>query len=117
MSATTYRNGIRRREHKERAQPTARAHLGLLEKHKDYVKRAKNFHEKEARIKNLRYKAENRNPDEFYFKMYNEKTKGGVHDAKNANADMSADELKLLKSQDRSYLRTVRRKEERVSVC
>jgi hypothetical protein len=55
---------------KERSQPARRAKLGLLEKHKDYVKRARNWHAKEDRLKALAAKAEMRNPDEFYFKMH-----------------------------------------------
>jgi hypothetical protein len=77
MSATAFKNAVRRREHYERSQPAARGKLGLLEKHKDYVKRAKNFHEKEKRIEALRRKAEFRNPDEFYFKMTSTATKVG----------------------------------------
>lgn len=57
------------REHRERSQPERRQKWGLLEKHKDYVIRAKNYHSKQDRLKKLREKALNRNPDEFYFKM------------------------------------------------
>ena len=60
-----------RREHQERSQPKARKRLGLLEKHKDYVQRARNFNTKEKRIKIMKLKAALRNPDEFYFKMKN----------------------------------------------
>ena len=60
---------IFRGKKKERSQPARRQKLGLLEKHKDYVVRARNFHAKEDRIKALQAKAEMRNPDEFYFKM------------------------------------------------
>eukprot|EP01046_Picozoa_sp_COSAG06_P070133 COSAG06_NODE_19466_length_843_cov_0.902439_1_plen_138_part_01 len=41
---------IFRGKKKERSQPSKRAKLGLLEKHKDYVERARNFHAKEKRI-------------------------------------------------------------------
>ena len=64
-----------RPEHKERSQPAHRKRFGLLEKHKDYVVRAKNYHFKEKRLQALKEKAEFRNPDEFYFKMLNSKTK------------------------------------------
>ena len=63
------RNAVFRREHQERSQPASRQKFGLLEKHKDYVQRAKNFNEKERRIKSLKLKAALRNPDEFYYKM------------------------------------------------
>ena len=75
MSSTAFKNAVRRREHYERSQPNARKKYGLLEKHKDYVKRARNYHDKEKRIHVLREKAANRNPDEFYFKMNSQATK------------------------------------------
>ena len=64
-----------RREHRERAQPRGREHLGLLEKHKDYKERSRNFHSKQARLTTLRRKAKERNPDEFYFGMQSSKSK------------------------------------------
>lgn len=69
------RKAIRRRIHKERAQPAHRRKLGLLEKHKDYKLRSRDYHRKEDAIKELRRKAAARNPDEFYFAMHKEKTK------------------------------------------
>ena len=74
MSATAFKNAVQRRDHKERAQPASRERYGLLEKHKDYVARARNFHAKEDRLAELRRKAEFRNPDEFYHKMLRKKT-------------------------------------------
>jgi hypothetical protein len=47
----------------------------VLEKHKDYVLRAKDYHSKQERLKAFREKAYFKNPDEFYFKMINSKTK------------------------------------------
>ncbi|RWV92076.1 hypothetical protein GW17_00045588 [Ensete ventricosum] len=51
---SSLRNAIPRRTHKERAQPYVnflqfqeRKRFGLLEKHKDYVLRARAFHQKE----------------------------------------------------------------------
>ena|SRR6185369_5292565 len=72
---STLRNAVHRRDHKERAQPLAREKRGLLEKHKDYVLRAKDYNFKQKRLKSLKEKALFRNPDEFYFKMINARTK------------------------------------------
>jgi len=77
---------VHRRTHKERAQPEERAKrgAGLLEKHKDYVVRARNYNEKQRRLKTLMEKARFRNPDEFYFKMVNSRTKASHHASKHA---------------------------------
>ena len=72
---SSLRNAIQRRNHKEREQPRSRQKYGILEKHKDYVLRAKDYHSKQDRLKAFREKAYFRNPDEFYFKMINSKTK------------------------------------------
>lgn len=93
--------------HRERAQPSQRKHFGLLEKHKDYVLRAKDYHRKQDHLKLLREKASNRNPDEFYFKMVNTKTSNGVH-VVNDKITYSADQLKIMKSQDLNYARMKR---------
>ena len=113
MSSRAFRSVIKRREHLERHQPEARARFGLLEKHKDYVARAKNFHSKEARLKALRAKAANRNPDEFYFKMLSTKTKGGVFVGESERGRMSADMLAVLQTQDRGYVATAKAAEDR----
>jgi U3 small nucleolar RNA-associated protein 11 len=71
---SSLKNSAPRREHRERSQPLARRKFGLLEKHKDYVLRAKDYHRKQDTIKAFKEKARFRNPDEFYFKMVNSKT-------------------------------------------
>mmetsp|Transcript_16115 Transcript_16115/g.22253 ORF Transcript_16115/g.22253 Transcript_16115/m.22253 type:complete len:257 (+) Transcript_16115:219-989(+) len=102
--SSTLRNSIKRKTHKERSQPLARKKFGHLERHKDYVLRAQDFHKKEKTIKTLREKAEFRNPDEFYFAMQNSRTKGGVHVASEQESlKYTAEELKLMKTQDASY--------------
>ncbi|GAX80942.1 hypothetical protein CEUSTIGMA_g8377.t1 [Chlamydomonas eustigma] len=102
---SSLKNAISRRTHKERAQPAARKKFGLLEKHKDYVARAKDFHRKENTIKALKRKAEERNPDEFYFAMQKAKTKDGVHDGRRTVQNKySQEQLMLMKTQDVKYL-------------
>ena len=72
---SSLRNSIHRRSHKERSQLAHRTKLGLLEKHADYVKRARDYHSKQDRLARLRQKAAERNKDEFYFSMTKEKTR------------------------------------------
>lgn len=129
---------VQKRQHKERGQLASRQRLGLLEKHKDYVKRAKDYHSKEDRIKKLQEKAAARNKDEFYFGMINSKTQvrlsllnvygclagrlkfsgsraqKGVHVQDRGNEAMPVDVVKLLKTQDAGYVRTLISTEEKV---
>ena len=74
MVGSSLRNALHRRNHKERAQHTSRSRLGLLEKKRDYVQRAKDYHSKQDRIHRLQEKAAMRNKDEFYFSMINSRT-------------------------------------------
>jgi len=97
------RNAVKRITHKERSQPEARSKLGLLEKHKDYVVRAKDYHKKQDYLKVLKKKAAERNPDEFYFKMNKSQVRGGVHTTtKDGSLDTAT--VKLLKTQDMGYI-------------
>ena len=104
-----------RRNHKERAQPSHRQRLGLLEKHKDYVHRARDYKSKQDRIRKLREKAAFRNKDEFYWGMVKGKTKGGVALGDRGNEALSADVVLLLKTQDVGYIRTQIAKDEKAS--
>ena len=72
---SSLRNSMHRRNHKERSQLAHRAKFGILEKHKDYVLRARDYHSKKDRITRLRQKASERNKDEFYFAMNRQKTR------------------------------------------
>ncbi|XP_047327364.1 probable U3 small nucleolar RNA-associated protein 11 [Impatiens glandulifera] len=101
---SSLRNAIHRREHKERSQPSSRKKFGLLEKHKDYVVRAKAFHKKEDALQKLREKAASRNPDEFYFKMVNTKTVNGSHRKESEANKYTQDQLMLMKTQDLGYI-------------
>ena len=100
------RNAIPRKAHKERAQPAERRHLGLLEKKKDYIERARDFQRKIGKIKDLKVKASEKNPDEFYFGMLGSSTKGGVHQEKRKDGldHLSHAEIRLMKDQDLTYL-------------
>ncbi|CEG72000.1 UTP11-like, U3 small nucleolar ribonucleoprotein [Rhizopus azygosporus] len=98
------RNTVQRRNHKERGQIASRAKYGLLEKKKDYLLRAKDFHAKQKRLKALKEKALFRNPDEFYFKMINSQTKNGQHIQKR-NEELPDEMIQLMKSQDKQYIK------------
>lgn len=66
---SNWRNLIPRRKYRERAQPQKRSHLGILEKKKDYQKRAEDFHKKEDVLAKMKEKQLNQNPDQFKFNM------------------------------------------------
>ena len=97
------RHAIKRKIHKERAQPYERKKMGLLEKKKDYKLRAKDYHRKADTIKKLKEKASFRNPDEFYFKMNSAKTQDGVHVIERNN-EKTSETLKKWNTQDLAFL-------------
>ncbi len=103
---SNYRNvmSATRRAHRERSQPAARAKLGLLEKHKDYKERSKNYHMKEKTLKTLALKASMKNPDEFYFGMVGDKTVDGIHKKERKNLTFTGKEMKTMKNQDKNYV-------------
>ncbi|PNX98951.1 putative U3 small nucleolar RNA-associated protein 11-like [Trifolium pratense] len=101
---SSLRNAVPRPAHKERHQPSSRKTFGLLEKHKDYVERAKAYHKKQDTLRILREKAANRNEDEFYFKMIKSKTVDGVHRPVEKDNKYTQEELILMKTQDIGYI-------------
>ncbi|KAI5459195.1 small-subunit processome [Mariannaea sp. PMI_226] len=116
---SSMRNAVARRPHRERAQPLERRRLGLLEKHKDYSLRAKDYNKKKQHIKNLREKAADRNEDEFYFGMLSRKgpsssslmsgkSWSGKVQGDRGNKAMDVDTVRLLKTQDIGYVRTMK---------
>lgn len=111
---STLRNAVQRRNHKERGQTAGREKFGLLEKKKDYLLRAKDYHGKQNKLKAMREKALFRNPDEFYFKMINSQTKGGVHIQKR-NEELPDEMVQLMKTQDKEYIKYQRDLSKRVS--
>jgi hypothetical protein len=105
---SSMRNAVQRRNHKERAQPVERERWGLLEKRKDYKLRAADHRQKKQKIKLLSQKARDRNPDEFSFKMLSSRVdKQGKKVADRGNVSLSHDVVKLLKTQDAGYIRTM----------
>lgn len=144
---SSMRNAVQRRNHRERGQLEGREKWGILEKHKvggsphlrpvindhrqilitvqDYSLRAKDYNTKKAKLKRLEEKARDRNPDEFHFGMMGDKNRvqgrhgrGTVGRDSAAARGLSHDAIKLLKTQDKGYLRTagerIRREIERL---
>ncbi|KEP45300.1 Utp11 domain protein [Rhizoctonia solani 123E] len=96
---------------KERSQLAHRSKLGLHEKHEDYVLRARDYRSKRDRLHTLKVKAETKNKDEFYFGMNGRKTEKGVeYRSRGGEGALPEDMVKVLKTQDEGYLRTVRKK-------
>lgn len=102
------------REHRERAQPANRARLGLLEKKKDYVLRARDFQSKKKRLHAMKVKAAYKNPDEFYFGMIKsrvDKATGKVRQ-EGEHEKLSGEVVKLMKSQDLKHIQEMIRTNE-----
>lgn len=103
MGDGSLRHVVHKRVHLERHQPKHRRRLGYLEKHKDYVKRAKDFHKKEDIIKGLHRKAYFKNEDEFAYGMMSHSTmKDGKKLKKKGH--LSQEEEQLAESQDTQYV-------------
>ncbi|ORY87022.1 small-subunit processome [Protomyces lactucae-debilis] len=100
------RSDGQKKQHKERAQPFNRERYGLLEKKKDYVLRADDYKQKQARLKTLRSKASQKNEDEFYFGMVHGRTRRGVAVKERGNQALTMDAVKILKTQDAAYIKT-----------
>jgi len=114
---SSLRNAVKRITHKERSQPQARVHLGILEKKKDYVARAKDYHSKEDRLNAMRLKASMRNPEEFYFGMNNAEVRDGKHrktkefERRRLEEEVGPETLRIMKDQDLGYIRMQKQKD------
>ncbi|CAG98396.1 rRNA-processing protein UTP11 [Kluyveromyces lactis] len=114
-------HSVQKKQHRERSQVQERSKFGFLEKHKDYVKRAKDYHNKQTTLKVLKSKTKERNPDEFYFGMNSKKLgSDGLlitsrHGGEESDGVLNMDQVKLLKTQDSNYVRTMRLVESRKS--
>jgi U3 small nucleolar RNA-associated protein 11 len=112
-----------RKANKERSQPAHRQQLGLLEKKKDYVKRARDYNAKKEQLRELQERASLKNPDEFYFGMQ----RLGMADGKLVTRDeaggegasksgLTEEQLRALKRHDHAYL-TVELQKERLKLA
>jgi U3 small nucleolar RNA-associated protein 11 len=70
----------------------------------DFVVRAKDYHKKQDHIKKLKKKADDRNIDEFYFKMNKTEVAGGIHKDIKEDSSLDIATVKLLKTQDLGYI-------------
>ena len=94
---------IQSKAHRERSQPANRKKFGFLEKHKDYIERSTDYKKKQKLVKTLKSKANERNPDEFYYNMHKSQVVDGIH-TKLINNSLDPDTIKLLKTQDLNYI-------------
>jgi U3 small nucleolar RNA-associated protein 11 len=108
---SSFRKISKGRDHKERRQPEARRRLGLLEKHKDYILRARNYHKKEDVIKKLKEKAEEKNVEEYSTLMHSDKIVKGVHIRRRKGVQRTMQSMKVMKTQDLAYF-TAKKKAE-----
>ncbi|KAG7341072.1 UTP11 domain containing protein [Nitzschia inconspicua] len=103
---SSLRNAVKRITHKERSQPQDRQHLGILEKKKDYQKRARDYHAKQDQLQRLQQRASFRNPDEFYFGMQTSKVnKDGKHVSNDDYRQLDPQLVRVMKDQDLKFIR------------
>eukprot|EP00484_Ammonia_sp_Unknown_P008937 CAMPEP_0197056364 /NCGR_PEP_ID=MMETSP1384-20130603/83419_1 /TAXON_ID=29189 /ORGANISM="Ammonia sp." /LENGTH=301 /DNA_ID=CAMNT_0042490317 /DNA_START=38 /DNA_END=940 /DNA_ORIENTATION=- len=97
-------NKLGRKGHRhERAQPESRRYLGYLEHHKDYTKRAKDYHKKQDELDYLRLLASMRNPDEFHSDMVHAKAEDGRLWI-DRESKLSKKQIKIIRENDSKYM-------------
>lgn len=96
------------REAKGTFSPRASVSHPILTAMQDYKLRAADHRQKKQKLKILSEKARDRNPDEFSFKMMSSSVDSkGRKVADRGNEALSMDVVKLLKTQDAAYIRTM----------
>lgn len=103
MNSSKWKSPFQRKK-RERQQPAARAHLGILEKKKDYIERAKIYHKHEKEIDNLRREAELRNPNEFYYSMIGDMKEKPIEYKSKPREDFTKEQRLLLETRDINYI-------------
>eukprot|EP00761_Pharyngomonas_kirbyi_P014831 gb/GECH01014861.1/.p1 GENE.gb/GECH01014861.1/~~gb/GECH01014861.1/.p1 ORF type:complete len:248 (+),score=82.33 gb/GECH01014861.1/:1-744(+) len=122
---SSLRNAIPKRTYRERGQLSWRKHLGPLEKHKDYVRRARDRHRKEKEINHLQEQAFFRNPDEYSAEMtHYERDKEGnlVFEVTNAvsNSALKSQyekDISVLNMQRQKFINKINRLEKQLSTA
>ena len=103
MNSSAWKSPFQRAK-KERQQPSARAHLGILEKKKDFIQRSKKEHKREKVLNSLKRQAELKNPNEFYFSMITDMKEKPEEFRTKSRDDFTKEQRLLLETRDMPYV-------------